>query len=137
LSLIWPPNLPIKRDRLRRGNRGDFSGFGCRVVSLWASRWSAYQTRAMICCMHYRHDKNEYAMNTTLLSRFVHDVHHVKEHVDTPFTQSYFAFLPYCNELPVIKPQDIIISSYFTYGWMPTVLRLKNTNFEAAADILH
>jgi hypothetical protein len=43
-SFTQPPNPPIKRDRLRRGNQGDFSGFGGRVGSLWATRWAAIPT---------------------------------------------------------------------------------------------
>jgi hypothetical protein len=44
-SFKQPPNPPIKRDRLRRVNRGDFTGFGCRSGSLWANRWAAIQHR--------------------------------------------------------------------------------------------
>jgi hypothetical protein len=53
-----PPNPPIKRDCLRRGNRGDFTGFGCRVGSLWATRWAAiptsYTNRTVVCQGRWR-----------------------------------------------------------------------------------
>jgi hypothetical protein len=59
-SFHQPPNPPIKRDRLRRGNQGDFIGFGCRVGSLWATRWAAHH-----CCLPYAEVASPYALART------------------------------------------------------------------------
>jgi hypothetical protein len=75
-------------------------------------------------------------MTISLIDRFVTDEQVVPPQANHPFTYAYFAFLQYFHDLPFIEAHHVIISAHFTYGWMPTMLKLRNTNFEQAAIIL-
>src|SRR5438093_12990700 len=76
-------------------------------------------------------------MQISLLSRLAQDASKVRPQADDPFTHTYFAFLHYFQELSQIEGQHVIISANFTYGWMPTMLRLQHTRFNEAAAILN
>lgn len=44
---------------------------------------------------------------------------------------SYNEFIKYFDEInSEIKLHHLIISSHFVYGWMPTILKFKNTNIK-------
>ena len=74
---------------------------------------------------------------SSLIERLLHGEQNVPEQSNNPFTFAYFAFLDYFQQLDLIEPQHVIISANFTYGWMPTMLRLKNTDFASAAHVLN
>lgn len=76
-------------------------------------------------------------MSQRLIDRIVADETRVPVQTDSPFTYSYFAFLQYFRDLSHIDAQHVIIGANFTYGWMPTMLRFKSTQFEQAASILN
>lgn len=77
-------------------------------------------------------------MSTSLLfQRLLEGELHVPEQSRNPFTAAYFAFLDYFDQIPHIEPQHVIISANFTYGWMPTMLRLQHTDFALAANVLN
>lgn len=42
---------------------------------------------------------------------------------DTQYFDSYFEFLKYFDDIEAIDYHSLVISSYFTYGWMPTILK--------------
>jgi hypothetical protein len=71
-----------------------------------------------------------------LFDRLLRDERFVPEQSESPFTLTYFAFIAYFQELYEITSENVIIGANFTYGWMPTMLRLKNSNFEEAAEVL-
>jgi len=57
----------------------------------------------------------------------------------TEYFESYFEFIKYFKKLDVIDCHSLIISSYFTYGWMPTILKKFNTqnNITEAIEIFN
>ena len=46
---------------------------------------------------------------------------------DTSYFESYFEFIEFFKRVDLIDKHSLIISSYFTYGWMPTILKKFNT----------
>jgi hypothetical protein len=77
-------------------------------------------------------------MSTSLLfQRLLQGESHVPEQSHNPFTAAYFAFLDYFDQIRQIEPQHVIIGANFTYGWMPTMLRLQHTDFALAANVLN
>ena len=50
---------------------------------------------------------------------------------DTKYFNSYFEFLKYFDDINIIDYHSLVISSYFTYGWMPTILK----NFDMNNDV--
>ena len=52
---------------------------------------------------------------------------------NTYYFDSYFEFLKYFDELEKIDYHSLVISSHFTYGWIPTIITLDpkymNPNF--------
>jgi hypothetical protein len=73
-------------------------------------------------------------MSNLLLKRLIQDEKNVPEQSADLFTYTYFAFLDYFHRISIIDVHQFIIGANFTYGWMPTMLRLKSTQFEAAAE---
>lgn len=53
------------------------------------------------------------------------------------YDKSYVYFLKYFENKETLTEEDLIISSNFTYGWMPTILNFKATNFNECVDILN
>lgn len=45
---------------------------------------------------------------------------------DTSYFDSYFEFIEFFKKVDLIDKHSLIISSYFTYGWMPTILKKFN-----------
>jgi len=56
---------------------------------------------------------------------------------DSKYDKSYGYFIKYFENKKILTEEDLIISAYFTYGWMPTILNLKNSNFNECVDILN
>jgi len=50
---------------------------------------------------------------------------------DNKYFDSYFEFVKYFEEIATIDYHSLVISSYFTYGWMPTILK----NFDTENDV--
>lgn len=50
---------------------------------------------------------------------------------ETKYFDSYFEFVRYFENIEKIDYHSLIISSFFTYGWMPTILK----NFDLEGDI--
>lgn len=75
-------------------------------------------------------------MPLALLERIIADEPNVPYQADDSFTYTYFAFIRYFQQLVSIEPDNVIISAHFTYGWMPTMLKLKHRQLHHAADIL-
>ncbi|MCB0630420.1 MAG: hypothetical protein KDD15_11825 [Lewinella sp.] len=53
------------------------------------------------------------------------------------YHQSYPEFIRYFKELDRIEKHHLIICTHFTYGWMPTVLKLDLTHFSEILEILN
>lgn len=53
------------------------------------------------------------------------------------YDKSYIYFLKYFENKDKLTEEDLIISANFTYGWMPTILNFKNSNFNECVDILN
>lgn len=53
------------------------------------------------------------------------------------YDESYIYFLKYFENKHILTEEDLIISANFTYGWMPTILNFKNTNYTECVDILN
>ena len=45
---------------------------------------------------------------------------------DTQYFDSYFEFVKYFENIEIIDYHSLVISYYFTYGWMPTILKKFN-----------
>lgn len=54
-----------------------------------------------------------------------------------PYDKSYIYFIKYFENKEILTEEDLVISANFTYGWMPTILNFKNTNFNECVDILN
>lgn len=53
------------------------------------------------------------------------------------YDKSYIYFLKYFENKEILTEEDLIISANFTYGWMPTILNFKNSNYNECVDILN
>lgn len=54
---------------------------------------------------------------------------------DTQYFDSYFEFLKYFDDIEIINYHSLVISSYFTYGWMPTILKKFNMDGDVSKSI--
>jgi hypothetical protein len=54
---------------------------------------------------------------------------------DIKYFTSYFEFVKYFNNIKIIDYHSLVISAYFTYGWMPTIL--KNFNIHNLSKVLN
>lgn len=52
---------------------------------------------------------------------------HLIEFNDTSYFESYFEFIDFFKSIETIDYHSLVISSYFTYGWMPTILKKFNS----------
>lgn len=50
---------------------------------------------------------------------------------------SYNEFIKYFSDINKITKHSLIIGINFTYGWMPTILKLRNEHFEENVEILN
>lgn len=59
--------------------------------------------------------------------------------LDTKYFKSYFEFIKYFERIDSIDYHSFVIGSYFSYGWMPTVLKNfdKNDNIKSIITILN
>ncbi|MDI6048681.1 hypothetical protein QLS31_02445 [Flavobacterium sp. XS2P24] len=53
------------------------------------------------------------------------------------YLKSYPIFIDYFKSLDQIKYENLVISSHFVYGWMPTILHLGEIEIERTIDILN
>lgn len=55
------------------------------------------------------------------------------------YFESYFEFVEFFKRIETIDYHSLVISSYFTYGWMPTILKKFNTkdNIDDVITILN
>ena len=58
---------------------------------------------------------------------------------DTSYFESYFEFVEFFKRIETIDYHSLVISSYFTYGWMPTILKNfnKTKNVDEVVKILN
>lgn len=56
---------------------------------------------------------------------------------DTYYFDSYFEFLKYFEKLDTIDYHSLVISSHFTYGWMPTIINLDGNYTTESIHILN
>lgn len=47
---------------------------------------------------------------------------------DISYFDSYFEFVEFFNRIEEIDYHSLVVASYFTYGWMPTILKKFNLN---------
>ena len=56
---------------------------------------------------------------------------------ETYYFDSYFEFLKYFEELDKVDYHSLVISSHFTYGWMPTIITLDRNYTTESIHILN
>ena len=65
------------------------------------------------------------------------DLSKIDKFENTYYFDSYFEFLKYFEKLEKIDYHSLIISSHFTYGWMPTILTLDASRINKSIDVLN
>ena len=53
------------------------------------------------------------------------------------YHKSYKYFVSYFLEKSYLTESDLVVGANFTYGWMPTILNFKSTEFERAVEIIN
>ncbi len=53
------------------------------------------------------------------------------------YIETYPEFLKYFENIEVIKKHHLIISSHFTYGWMPTIINLEMSQIDKVLPLLN
>ncbi|GAA5526212.1 hypothetical protein Maes01_02811 [Microbulbifer aestuariivivens] len=53
------------------------------------------------------------------------------------YHKSYKYFVSYFFDKPCLTESDLVVGANFTYGWMPTILNFKSTEFERAVTIIN
>jgi hypothetical protein len=76
-------------------------------------------------------------MQLALIERISADERAVVFPAGDTFLLTYPEFLRYFQDLAVIERHHLIIAANFTYGWMPTMLRFKSQDFDAAVAVLN
>lgn len=71
-----------------------------------------------------------------LLQRLLLDETKVAFAQDDPYLRSYPEFVRYFQNVPRVQVHNVIIGASFVYSWMPTILKFKTAQFEAAATCL-
>lgn len=56
---------------------------------------------------------------------------------ENSYLNSYREFIEYFRIIPKIEKHHLVISSHFVYGWMPTILKLKQKDLEEVLLILN
>jgi hypothetical protein len=64
---------------------------------------------------------------TITIDKLLHDEQKVVIEKDSNYIISYPVFLKYFKKLPKITKEELIIGINFTYGWMPTTFKFKNS----------
>lgn len=57
--------------------------------------------------------------------------------LEDKYNKSYQCFCEFFTSKNIITEQDLIIGANFTYGWMPTILNFKSSEFETCITILN
>ncbi len=53
------------------------------------------------------------------------------------YVQSYPEFIRYFQNVPIIEKHHLVIAGHFTYGWMPTILKLDLSQSEHTLKLLN
>ena len=76
-------------------------------------------------------------LKTPSIDDLIKRVDYFKELDNLTYDKSYVYFLKYFENKDTLTEEDLIISANFTYGWMPTILNFKSSNFSECVDILN
>ena len=76
-------------------------------------------------------------MKRVSVGQIARDEKNVKFRPDDPYLLSYREFIAYFEDLKEITRHNLVIASYFTFGWMPEKLEFKIENFPSAIAILN
>lgn len=76
-------------------------------------------------------------MKKVSLEQIVLDEKNIKFQPEDSVLLSYREFVGYFSNLEEITLHNLIISSYFTFGWMPMKFEFKSQDFSAALDIIN
>lgn len=71
------------------------------------------------------------------IEKIIEDASKIKIDKSASFIISYKEFLSYFSEIDELNKHHIIIGSHFTYGWMPTIIDLKNDSIDELVRILN
>jgi hypothetical protein len=72
------------------------------------------------------------------IEKIIEDASKIKIDENASFIKSYREFVKYFSDiLGELNNHHIIIGSHFTYGWMPTIIELKNDNIDGLLKILN
>lgn len=70
-----------------------------------------------------------------LTDRFFADVDNIKQMNDPSTHLSYREFLAFFQQKAILAEHDVVIGAYFTYGWMPTILKKLSEPLQAVVEI--
>jgi hypothetical protein len=71
------------------------------------------------------------------IEKIIEDASKIKIEKNSSFINSYKEFVKYFSEIPELNKHHIIIGSHFAYGWMPTIIELKNKSIDEIVRILN
>ena len=71
------------------------------------------------------------------IDKIIEDASKIKIEKNASFINSYQEFVKYFSEINELDKHHIIIGSHFTYGWMPTIIELKNDSIDGIVRILN
>lgn len=72
-----------------------------------------------------------------IIDSLEHNLNNIDKFDNTYYFDSYFEFLKYFENKTEITYHDLVISSHFTYGWMPTIINLDKNFTEDTRIILN
>ena len=79
-----------------------------------------------------------YPIRQVSYEEFAGAARETKSETDEPYYFAYREFIRYFAQLTRITVHDFIISAHFTYGWMPTIVTLRNPSaYAEVAEILN
>lgn len=79
-----------------------------------------------------------YPIRQVSYEEFAGAARETKSETDEPYHFAYREFIRYFAQLTRITVHDFIISAHFTYGWMPTIVTLRNPSaYAEVAEILN
>ena len=76
-------------------------------------------------------------MKKVSFDRFANSAAAVPQQKEESYLLSYKEFVDYFEQLERITSHNFIIATHFTYGWMPTILKLKGLSKEAPLEALY
>jgi hypothetical protein len=71
------------------------------------------------------------------IEKIIEDASKIQIEKNASFINSYKEFIKYFADKDVLNEHHIIISSHFTYGWMPTIIDLKNDSINGIVTMLN